>query len=156
MTASNVAFAALVLAARATTAQEEKVGALVRAAQEAGAALVIAVLPRGARAPTGARTAMVAPTATAISAMRAGMALLSNTMVRHALLLPLETPAHQMETLGLLVDAAASEGEPLVAFAGTDLDRAPVMIARDSWLELMTLGEQGMAAVAARRGVRAI
>jgi hypothetical protein len=31
-----------------------------------------------------------------------------------------------------------------------------VMIARDSWLELMTLGELGMAAVAARRGVRAI
>jgi hypothetical protein len=30
------------------------------------------------------------------------------------------------------------------------------MIARDAWLDLMTLGEQGMAAVAERRGVHRV
>ena len=31
-----------------------------------------------------------------------------------------------------------------------------LMIARDAWLELMTLGEQGMAALAERRGLQRV
>jgi hypothetical protein len=41
----------------------------------------------------------------------------------------------------------------MTAIDGDDLDRSPVLIARDAWLDLMTLGEQGMEAVAARRGI---
>jgi hypothetical protein len=87
------------------------------------------------------------------------MALLSNTPVRYALLLTFDATARAAVdggSLRTLVEDVRNVGAAVTAFAGTDLDRAPIMIARDSWLDLMTLGEQGMAAVTARRGLREI
>jgi len=97
----------------------------------------------------------VAPGASPISAVRAGMAQLSNTPAPYAMLWPLAAEADS-QRLRALVDDVRRARPALAAFDGADLERGPVMIARDAWLELMTLGERGLAAVAERRGVRRV
>ncbi|HKP16228.1 MAG TPA: hypothetical protein VJT85_09185, partial [Gemmatimonadaceae bacterium] len=56
-------------------------------------------------------------------------------------------------TLLALVDAAKRDEQALITFANASLDLSPVLIPRDAWLELVTVGESGMDAVAARRRV---
>ncbi len=126
-------FAAVILAGGAAGGDGDRVAAMVQAARAAGAHGIVVAVPRGWRAPAHARVVHVAPGASPISAVRAGMAQLSNT------------------------PAPLRRARPaLAAFDGADLERGPVMIARDAWLELMTLGERGLAAVAERRGVRRV
>jgi hypothetical protein len=98
----------------------------------------------------------VAPGASPISAVRAGMAQLSNTPARYALLWPLEASSIDPDALRALVTETRRDRPPLAAMEGDDPDRAPVMIARDAWLDVMTLGQQGMAAVGVRRGLARI
>jgi hypothetical protein len=145
--------ASVVLAGGSSAGDAPKIQAMVRAARAAGAEPVVVVLPRGVTPPDGARVAQVAPGAKTISGLRAGMALLANSTARFVLLWPLD---HEWsETAGVmpLVEAAQREQAPVTAMEGADLDREPIVVARDSWLELMTIGEQGMNALAARRGV---
>ncbi|HET7187034.1 MAG TPA: hypothetical protein VFI52_02710, partial [Gemmatimonadaceae bacterium] len=58
--------------------------------------------------------------------------------------------------LSALVRGTQSEGAALALHEGDDLEHAPLMIARDAWLDLMTLGEQGLTAVAERRGLHRV
>ena len=55
-----------------------------------------------------------------------------------------------------MVDAAKRAPDVLVAFAGEPLDASPVMIPRDAWLELVTVGEGGIDALAARRRIERV
>jgi hypothetical protein len=145
--------ASVVLAGSASVSDVPKVAAMVRAARGAGAEPVIVVLPRGVPAPEGARLAQVSAGAKTISGLRAGMALLANCTARFVLLWPLHDEWSDTEGVMPLVEGAQREQAPLTAMEGADLDREPIIVARDSWLELMTIGEQGMNALAARRGV---
>ena len=54
------------------------------------------------------------------------------------------------------MSGAQAEGAALAVLEGDDVEHAPLMIARDAWLDLMTLGEQGMTALAARRGLHRV
>ena len=152
---TDIVIAVVILASRATAADHEVVAAMVESARTL-AAYVVVVLPKGWRAPPRSRVAHVAPGASAIGAIRAGMAQLSNTPARYALLWPLDAGVVDVARLRRRVDDVAREQSAVGAFAEDDLDHAPVLIARDAWLDLMTLGEGGIGAVAARRGVHRV
>jgi hypothetical protein len=149
-------FAVVILAERASPAERERVSEMVARARDAGAHGIVVAVPRGWRAPPNSRVVHVAPGAPAISAVRAGMAQLSNTPAPYALLWPLAAPVADDYWLRALVDEVERVRPSLAALAGDDAERGPVMIARDAWLELMTLGAQGIAAVAARRGLHRV
>jgi hypothetical protein len=51
------------------------------------------------------------------------------------------------------VDAAKRDERAVVAFSDAGLDESALLVPRDAWLELVTVGEGGMNAVAARRRV---
>jgi hypothetical protein len=149
------AIAVVILAARATPADHDRVAAMVDSARSL-AAYAVVVVPKGWRAPPRSRVVHVAPGVSAIGAIRAGMAQLSNTPARYALLWPLEAGGMDVGRLRTLVADVAHERPALGALAGDDLEHAPVMVARDAWLDLMTLGEQGIGVVAERRGVHRV
>lgn len=151
MTGDALPLAAVIVAHRAEDAAGYE--AMLARARDAGAEPVVLVLRRDAAVPIGARVARVSDGASDISALRAGMALLTNTTARLVLLWPAAGDVTaEVPALHALVAAARREGGAVTAFANADLDRSPVIVARDAWLELVTLGEQGLAAVAARRG----
>jgi molybdopterin-guanine dinucleotide biosynthesis protein A len=156
MEAGELSFAAVILAGRAVGADGERIAAMVQTARENGAEHVVVAVPRGWRAPVRTRVAHVPPGAPPISAVRAGMAQLSNTGVRFALLWPLDGPALDHARLLALLEDVKRERATLTMLDGDELDRAPVMVARDAWLELMTVGEQGIGAVVERRGLRRV
>jgi hypothetical protein len=145
--------AAVVLAGAAAASDVPKVQAMIRAARAAGAEPVVVVLPRGIPAPEGARLAQVSAGAKTISGLRAGMALLANSTARFVLLWPFDDEWSDTDGVMPLVQGAQREGAPVTAMEGANLDHEAIIVARDSWLELMTIGEQGMDALAARRGV---
>jgi hypothetical protein len=152
---AEVAIAVVILAPRATAADQDRVATMVESARSL-AAYVAVVVPKGWRAPPRSRVAHVASGVSAIGAIRAGMAQLSNTPARYALLWPLEGGAVDATRLRALVADVARERPALGALAGDDVEHAPVMVARDAWLDLMTLGERGIGAVAERRGLRRV
>jgi CTP:molybdopterin cytidylyltransferase MocA len=148
--------AAVVLAGSATVPDTPLVQAMIRAARAAGAEPVVVVVSRGVPAPEGARVAQVAAGAKTISGLRAGMALLANSSARFVLLWPFDDEWSDTDGVMPLIEAARREGAPVTAMEGADLDHEPIVVARDSWLELMTIGEQGMDALASRRGVHRV
>lgn len=156
MPPSAPSFAVVILAPRATPGDRERVDGMVQVARAAGAQAIVAAVPRGWRAPPHSRVVHVAPGAPAISAIRAGMAQLSNTSVRHAMLWPLDAAGADVARLSALVRGIQFEGAALAVLEGDDVEHAPLMIARDAWLDLMTLGEQGMTALAERRGLHRV
>jgi hypothetical protein len=149
-------FAVVILAGRASPTDRELVSEMVLTARAIGAHAVVAAVPRGWRAPPRSRVVHATAGAPTISALRLAMAQLGNSPARYALLWPLESGSTHGTRLSALVDAVARERPRLAAFDGDDIDRAPVMIARDAWLDLMTLGEQGLGAVAARCGLHRV
>jgi hypothetical protein len=152
---AEVAIAVVILAPRATAADHDQVAGMVESSRSL-AAYVAVVVPKGWRAPPRSRVVHVAPGVSAIGAIRAGMAQLSNTPARYALLWPLEAGVVDVTRLRALVADAVRERPALAALAGDDVERAPVLVARDAWLDLMTLGERGIGAVAERRGLRRV
>lgn len=152
---TEVVIAVVILAPRATPGDRDVVAEMVESANNL-AAYAVVVVPKGWRAPPRSRVAHVMPGVSPIGAIRAGMAQLSNTPARYALLWPLEAGAMDVARLRALVAGVGQEHVALAALAGDDVEHAPVMIARDAWLDLMTLGEQGIGAVAARRGLHRI
>lgn len=156
MSNNDHSFAAVILASRATPGDRQRVADMVQVAREVGAQAIVAAVPRGWRAPPYSRVVHVAPGAPAISAIRAGMAQLSNTSVRHAMLWPLSAADAGVGRLATLVHGTATEGAALALLEGDDVEHGPLMIARDAWLDLMTLGEQGMTALAERRGLHRV
>lgn len=148
----DVVIAVVILAPRATTADHDTVAMMVDSAR-ALAGYVVVVVPKGWRAPPRSRVVHVAPGASAIGAIRAGMAQLSNTPARYALLWPLDAGVVELSRLRTLLAGVVRERPAVGALAGDDPERAPVMIAREAWLDLMTLGERGIGAITVRRGV---
>ena len=150
---SALDFALIVLASRASPADRDRVAEMVAVARTLGARGIVVAVPKGWRAPAHARVVHAAPGAPTISSTRLAMAQLSNTSARYVLLWPLESAAAAGE-LGSLVHMVQQERPAFAALEGDDLDHDPVMLVREGWLELMTLGERGMQVVADRLGVR--
>jgi hypothetical protein len=145
-------FAVVVLASRASPADRDRVAEMVGIARAIGARGIVVAVPKGWRAPEHSRVVHATPGAPAISAVRLAMAQLSNTSARYVLLWPLES-ATDVDALSALVAQVQRDRPALASFEGADLDHDPMMLARESWLELMTLGQQGMQAVADRLGI---
>jgi hypothetical protein len=148
-------FAVVILASRASPADRERVTEMVLTARTLGGRAIVVAVPKGWRAPAHARVVHATPGAPIISSVRLAMAQLSNTPARYVILWPLESAAGA-DALRALVVGVARERPTLAALEGDDLDRDPVMLARAAWLELMTLGEHGMAAVASRLGLHRV
>jgi hypothetical protein len=149
-------FAAVILAPRAETKDGPTLTRLVEAARAAGAEPIVVTAPRETAPAAGARGVHLPAGASDATALRLGMAQLGNSSVPYALLLHLGPATPDVVPLLALVDAAKRDRPALTALDGDDLDRGPVLIARDAWLELMTLADEGIGAVAARRGVQRV
>jgi hypothetical protein len=152
MTAYAFPFAGLVTASRATAAHGARLAELARMLADAGASPVIVAAPPDVE-PGSARVVRTRPGGAPIAAIRLGMAQLTNTVARAVLLVPSDAESVSLPTLLALVDAGKRSEGAIVAFEATALDGSPLFVPRDAWLELVTVGEGGMDAVAARRPV---
>jgi hypothetical protein len=156
MTAQAFPIAALVLGHDADPSRTADLGVLAATARDVGAAPVVVAVPPGIELPAPARVVRTRQAGPRIGAIRLGMAQLANSPAQVVLLLPLSEAAPSLVALLSLVDAAKRAPDALVAFAGASLDDTPVLVPRDAWLELVTVAENGLDAVAARRRVERV
>jgi hypothetical protein len=143
MTIQGFPFAAVVIAHDATPMDGALVAELARLAADAGATPVIVAVPPGIEVSDATRVVRTRASGLAIAAIRLGMAQLTNTIARAALLVPHWAERRSLVALLALVDAGKRSPEAIVAFEGAALDRSPLLVPRDAWLELVTLGETG-------------
>ena len=153
MTARAFPFAALVLAHDAAESDATRIAEVARAAAEAGATPVVVAAPFECDLPSGARLVRVRAGGPAVAAIRVGMAQLTNTVARAAIVAHHGAAETSVIALLALVDAAKRSADAIVAFERAALDDGVLVVPRDAWLDLVTLGESGMSAVAARRPV---
>jgi hypothetical protein len=146
-------FSSLILAPTATPAAEPALAAMARSCVAIGARPVVVALPAGVEPPPGTRVVRVKASGSAIGAIRLGMAQLTNTTATAAILWPLGASDVAADALLAVVEAGARDHGALVALAGMALDDGPLLVPRDAWLELVTLGEGGLGALAARRRI---
>jgi hypothetical protein len=156
MTAQAFPIAALVLGHDADPSRTAALRALVATARDVGAAPVVVAAPPGIELPEPARVVRTRESGSRIGAIRLGMAQLANSPARVVLLLPQGDSAPSLVALLSLVDASKRAPDAIVAFAGASLDESPVLVPRDAWLELVTVAENGLDAVAARRRVERV
>jgi len=149
-------FAALILAYDAVDADTAAIESLACDAARVGAAPVVVALPPDVGAPDGTRVVRVARGGARVTGLRLGMAQLTNSPARAVLLVPLRGPQRSLVSLLALLDGAKRGSAAIIAFEGAALDDSPVLVPRDAWLELVTVGENGMEAVAARRDTRRV
>jgi hypothetical protein len=114
---------------------------------------IVVVIPSDADAPSGGRVVRVKRDVAPITAIRIGMAQLTNSTATSVLLWPLASAEVPLVALLALIDAATREVGSIVALASSNLELAPVVVPRDAWLELVTLGEGGLEALAGRRRI---
>jgi hypothetical protein len=153
MTGRVFPFAGLLLAHDASPAEAVRLAELARTIADAGASPVVVALAPDVDAPSGARVVRTRPRDSAIAAIRLGMAQLTNTVAQAALLVPLGAERTSLVALLALVDAAKRDAQAMVAFSNASLDESALLLPRDAWLELVTVGQGGMDAVASRRRV---
>jgi hypothetical protein len=153
MTARVFPFAALLVAHDATPADTGRIADIARVVADAGASPVVVALAPDVDAPANTRVVRTRAGSTAIAAIRLGMAQLTNTVAQAVLLVPLGAERAALVALLALVDAAKRDARAIIAFDGAELDESALLLPRDAWLELVTVGESGMNAVAARRRV---
>lgn len=151
MTARVFPFAGLLTAYDATPADVVRVAELARVIANAGAAPVVVALAPEIEAPPLVRVVRTRARGSPIASVRLGMAQLTNTMARAVLLVPLRAERTSLVALLSLVDAAKRDEQAIVAGSAGSLDESALVVPRDAWLDLVTLGEGGMDAVAARR-----
>jgi hypothetical protein len=153
MTVQGFPIAALLLGHDADASRGARLAAMARTAAELGASPIVVAIPPGIELPPGPRVIRTRAHGSAIAAIRLGMAQLANSMARAALLWPHDGAQPSLVALLALVDEAKRSSDAIVAFAAAPLDRSPILVPRDAWLELVTLGEDGLGAVATRRRV---
>ena len=153
MTARVFPFAGLVIAHDATPADAGRLADLARVVADAGAAPVVAAVAPNVDAPADVRVVRTRPQGSPIAAIRLGMAQLTNTVAQSVLLVPLGAEPASLVALLALADAAKRDVRAIIAVDNASLDTSPLLVPRDAWLELVTVGESGMNAVAARRRV---
>jgi len=153
MTARAFPLAGLVIAHDSSPGDATRVSGLVRTLADVGASPVVVALAPDVDAPAGGRVVRTRANGSAIAAIRLGMAQLTNTVAAAVLLAPFRAQRTSLVALLALVDAAKRDDRAIVAFANASLDESALLLPRDVWLELVTVGESGMDAIAARRRV---
>ncbi len=123
----------------------------------AGADPVIAVIPPGTDAPTGARAVVNSkPKAEHVTSLRLGLAQLANTDATGVLVWPVDHPFARAESALAVVDAARRTGAPIVVPVTDEGRGHPVWFARETWRELMTVADGGARAVVHGYGARVL
>lgn len=153
MTEKDFPLAALLLAQDVVSSDSYDVEEMASIAHELGATPIVVALAAGAEPPSGVRVARTKPRGSAITAIRLGMAQLTNSTAKMVLLWPHAGMQPPLVAMLALLDEAKRSRDAIVAFDGASLDASPLMIPRDAWLDLVTLGEEGLDALAARRSV---
>lgn len=153
MTVQAFPLAALLLGSDADASDGDRLAAMARTAADLGAAPVVVAVPPGIALPPGPRVVRTRAQGSTIAAIRLGMAQLANTMARAVLLWPHDGAQPSLVALLALVDESKRSSDAIVALEDAPLDRSPILVPRDAWLELVTLGDGGLDAVAARRRV---
>ena len=153
MTAPDFPFAGLLIAHDASPSDAARLAELARTVADAGASPVVVALPPDVAAPPGAR--VVRTRAPARRSRRSGSAWRSSRIRSRAPRCSCRCARTGLSlvTLLALVDAAKRDEQALIALANEGLDESAVLVPRDAWLDLVTVGESGMDAVAARRRV---
>ena len=155
MTSQAFPIAALVLGHDADASRAGAIGRLVATARDVGATPVVVAVPPGIELEAPARVVRTRESGSRIGAIRLGMAQLANSPAQVVLLLPSGATPSIVELLSL-IDTSKRAPNAIVAFAGASLDESPVLVPRDAWLELVTIAESGLDAVAARRRVERV
>jgi hypothetical protein len=145
--------ALLILAPSAASSDRDTLAAMSLIGAALQASPIVVALPADVDAPPGSRVVRVKPDAAFVTAIRLGMAQLTNTTATAVLLWPHAAAAETVGSLRALIDAGAGEPGSIVAPAGRPLDAAPVLVPRDAWLELVTLGQDGLDALSTRRRI---
>jgi hypothetical protein len=153
MTARAFPLAGLVIAHDSSPGDAARVSDLVRTLADVGASPVVVALAPDVDAAAGVRVVRTRANGSAIAAIRLGMAQLTNTVAAAVLLVPFRAQRTSLVALLALVDAAKRDDRAIVALANASLDESALLVPRDAWLELVTVGESGMDAIAARRRV---
>jgi hypothetical protein len=153
MTSQAFPIAALVLGHAADPSRTAALAVLVATARDVGASPIVVAVPPGIEVPASARVVRTRASGPRIGAIRLGMAQFTNSPARVVLLLPEVDDAPLLVELLALIDASKRAPDAMIAFAGASLDESPVLVPRDAWLELVTVAENGLDAVAARRRV---
>jgi hypothetical protein len=151
MTAPLFPFAGLLIAHDASAPDASRLAELARTLTDAGASPVVVAVAPDVEAPPDTRVVRTRARGAAIAAVRLGMAQLTNTVARAALLVPFRTERVSLVTLLALLDAGKRTEGAIVGLEGTVLDRSPLLVPRDAWLELVTLGDGGLEAVIRQR-----
>lgn len=121
----------------------------VERASGAGARPVIIPLPASAPRPPGAQVVTVHDGMPETGALRRALAALANSPAVGLLLWQAGEPASLPAALAV-IDAARRSGAAVVVPRRAGERAAPTWYGRDTWLELMTLTEQGFEAIDAR------
>ena len=143
----------LILAPSAAVTDSAAIAEQCRTAVALQASPIVVAIPADVDAPSGAKVVRVKRDAATITALRTGMAQLTNTTSTSVLIWPFPAAGVPIVSLLALLDAASRTPDAIAALANASLDDAPIVVPRDAWLELVTLGEGGLDALAARRRV---
>lgn len=112
-------------------------------ASEAGAGLIITVLPPGIGRPLGTTVVRGDPDAEQIASLRLGLAQLANTPVTGVLVWPVDHPHVARETVVAVIDAFGGTRAPIVIPTFGGRRGHPSIFARETWRELMTVERDG-------------
>jgi hypothetical protein len=156
MTSQAFPLAALVVAHDADPSRVAAIAAMVATSRDLGAVPIVVAAPPTIELPVTARVVRTREAGSRINAIRLGMAQLANTPARVVLLWPHDAPTPSLVHLLSMADAAKRAPDAIVALDGALLDGSPIFVPRDAWLELVTLGESGLDALAARRRVERV
>lgn len=127
---------------------------VVTVAREAGAAAIIAVLPKGVSAPPPARTITGSSATEQITSLRLGLMQLANTSCAVALVWPVDHPYVDVASVSAVLDAYARTKAPVVVPTYNGRRGHPGLFARPCWREIMTVEQGGARAVVQAYGTR--
>jgi CTP:molybdopterin cytidylyltransferase MocA len=122
--------------------------AIAQTAQDAGLDPIIAVVPPGVSAPGGVRVVINAdPGSEQITSVRLGLAQLTSAPVTGALVWPVDHPFVTIESVLAVLDGARRTDARIAVPLYESRRGHPTYLHRDTWRELMTVGEGGARAV---------
>lgn len=116
---------------------------VVAVAAEAGAAVIVAVLPKGVAAPAPARAVVGNPASEQIASLRLGLMQLANSPAEAALVWPVDHPYVTIDSVRAVIGTYARTRAPIVVPTHQGRRGHPGLFARSCWRELMVVEHDG-------------
>lgn len=149
------------LTGASAAAEERKPGVraidlVVKVAVEAGADPVIAVTPPAVHVAPPVRVVTAPEGAGFATALRLGLSQLANSSATGTLIWPIELSDVELSTVLAVLDARKRAAAAVVVPAYAARPGFPCFLARDAWLEAMTLADGGPEAIFAQLSARLV